>query len=109
MSRSSKQLLTRLQPLKQGRDFGRLDSLNADGGAQLGVIGAKAKGQKRGHYLDDPYFCPLYENSQDLYLVICVHRGGGFAGKNPQMGNRRATLATSNDHVAAKTVQTLHH
>jgi len=44
-----------------------------------GAVGVLKKGNQEGgdHWLDDPYFFPLYEEAQRLNLPLCFHTGTG--------------------------------
>src|SRR4051812_4583209 len=44
-------------------------------GKEHGAAGVHFRGVEQGYFLDNPYFYPLYEQAQDLDLVIVVHIG----------------------------------
>ena len=53
-------------------------------GAANGACGILKKGDREaGHWVDDEYFFPMYEEAQRLNLPICFHTGSGTIDSTP--------------------------
>src|SRR5262249_2162967 len=69
-------------------------------GREHGAAGVMLNGFQHGLYLDDPYYYPLYEEAQELDLVICAHVGTTEHKRTEPIGNLLPTKAALMDHIA---------